>query len=429
MQSGSVSQQVKSLAEQSMALILAGGHGTRLKNLTRWHAKPAIPFGGQFRTIDFSLSNCLHSGIRRIGILTQYKSYSLNCHIQRGWNFLNNGMGDFIDLLPAQQRTGSGWYQGTADAVYQNLDIIEEHAPTYVVVLAGDHVYKMDYGQLLLQHQASQAPMTVACVEVDVQTAEGFGVLAVDWQNRIYAFEEKPVKPRTVPGKPDRALASMGVYVFNTDFLLARLRDDASDPDSSHDFGKDIIPRLLDQWPVNAYPFVAANGEPAYWRDVGTLDQFWQANMNLLGDQPLLDLFDLRWPVWTTQEQLPPSKFVFNAQRGRHGQAIDSMVSNGCQVYGATVRGSILFNNVSVGPGTDISESLILSGARIGSDCRLNKVIIDQRCVVPDGTVIGEDAISDARRYTLSPGGVVLVSSSDCGLPVEDSRYRVPAVI
>lgn len=429
MQARRHNQQGRALAEESLALILAGGHGTRLKNLTRWHAKPAVPFGGQFRTIDFPLSNCLHSGLKRIGILTQYKSYSLNCHIQRGWNFLNNGMGDFVDLLPAQQRMGDGWYQGTADAVYQNIDIIEEYAPTYVVVLAGDHVYKMDYGDLLLHHQSSGAPMTVACIEVDVQAARGFGVMSVDWQNRVFAFDEKPPVPRTIPGKPNRALASMGIYVFDTAFLLNQLREDASDPGSSHDFGKDIIPRLIDLWPVNAYPFVGDDGEPAYWRDVGTLDQFWQANMELLGDHPAMNLFDRRWPIWTAQEQLPPSRFVFNAERNLHGQAVNSVIGTGCLIDGARIENSVVFNNVTVCAGTRIRDCLILPGAHIGSDCRLSKAIVDQRCVIPRGTVIGEDALSDATRYTLSPGGIALVSSADCGLPVVESRYRVPAVV
>lgn len=422
-------QQGRALAEESLALILAGGHGTRLKNLTRWHAKPAVPFGGQFRTIDFPLSNCLHSGLKRIGILTQYKSYSLNCHIQRGWNFLNNGMGDFVDLLPAQQRMGDGWYQGTADAVYQNLDIIEEYAPTYVVILAGDHVYKMDYGDLLLHHQSSGAPMTVACIEVDVQAAQGFGVMAVDWNNRVFAFDEKPRDPRTLPGKPERALASMGIYVFNTGFLIEQLRQDAKDPVSSHDFGKDIIPSLIDQWPVNAYPFVSKNGEPAYWRDVGTLDLFWQANMELLGGCPAMDLFDRHWPIWTAQEHLPPSRFVFNSERGSHGQAINSVVGNGCLIDGAMVENSIIFNDVTIYAGARVSDSLILPGANIGSDCHLSRVIVDQRCIIPRGTVIGKDAVNDALQYTLSPGGIVLVSSSDCGLPVVETRNRVPAVV
>ncbi len=428
MQARNRNRLARELAEDSLALILAGGNGTRLKNLTRWHAKPAIPFGGQFRTIDFSLSNCLHSGIRRIGILTQYKSYSLNCHIQRGWNFLNNGMGEFIDLLPAQQRLGDGWYSGTADAVYQNLDIIDEHSPEYVVVLAGDHVYKMDYGDLLVHHRESGAEMTVGCIEVDLKAAKGFGVMAVDRQNRVYAFEEKPSEPRSIPGKSDRALASMGIYVFNTDFLRVQLIRDARDPHSSHDFGKDILPQLIDRFVVNAYPFLDVEGRPAYWRDVGTLDTYWQANMELLGHNPPLDLFDRHWPIWTYQEQLPPAKFLFDSQRGSQGLAVNSIVSNGTLLDGASVRNSILFNDVSAGTGTVISDSLILPGARIGKDCRLNKVIIDQRCVIPDGTTIGIDPNLDAIRYTLSPGGVVLVSSQSPGSQIDTGRQRVSAV-
>lgn len=418
----------RELTENSLALVLAGGNGTRLKHLTRWHAKPAIPFGGPFRTIDFSLSNCLHSGIRRIGILTQYKSYSLNRHIQRGWNFLNNGLGEFIDLLPAQQRMGEGWYSGTADAVYQNLDIIDEHGPDHVVILAGDHVYKMDYGDLLARHVESGAEMTVGCVPVDIKSARGLGVMAVDRQNRIYAFEEKPEHPRPMPGDSHQALASMGIYVFNAGFLRAQLIRDARDTHSGHDFGKDIIPRLIDQWPIHAYPFADPDGQPAYWRDVGTVDNYWQANMELLGHNPPLDLHDPRWPIWTYQEQLPPAKFLFDAQRGCQGLAVNSIVSNGCLLDGASVRNSVLFNNVAAGTGTVISDSLILPGARIGRDCRLNRVIVDQRCTIPDGTTIGVDPHLDAIRYHLSPGGITLVSEPGHNHHSGQDRQRVTAV-
>lgn len=418
----------RELAENSLVLVLAGGSGTRLKQLTRWHAKPAIPFGGSFRTIDFSLSNCLHSGIRRIGILTQYKSYSLNRHIQRGWNFLNNGIGEFIDLLPAQQRLGEGWYAGTADAVYQNLDIIDEHAPEYVVVLAGDHIYKMDYGDLLVEHVESGCEMTVGCVPVDLKSARGFGVMAVDRQNRVYAFEEKPDHPRPMPDDAQSALASMGIYVFNTDFLRTQLIRDAREPYSSHDFGKDIIPRLVDHRTINAYPFVDDEGNPGYWRDVGTVDSYWQANMALLGHNAPLDLFDRRWPIWTHQEQLPPAKFLFDAQRGCQGLAINAIVSNGCLLDGASARNSILFNDVSAETGTVISESLILPGARIGKDCRLTRVIVDQHSVIPDGTVIGTDPHLDALRYHLSPGGITLVSDAGPSSSGAHTRPTVTAV-
>jgi len=418
----------RELTENSLALILAGGNGTRLKHLTRWHAKPAIPFGGTFRTIDFSLSNCMHSGIRRIGILTQYKSYSLNRHIQRGWNFLNNGMGEFIDLLPAQKRLGEGWYSGTADAIYQNLDIIEEHAPQFVVVLAGDHVYKMDYGDLLEQHVASGADMTVGCVPVDVKSARGLGVMAVDRQNRVFAFEEKPEHPRPMPGDSSQALASMGIYVFNTEFLRTQLIRDARDPHSNHDFGKDIIPRLVDQCTIHAYAFTDDNGEPGYWRDVGTVDHYWQANMELLGRTPALDLHDRYWPIWTYQEQLPPAKFLFDAQRGCQGLSVNSIVSNGCLLDGASVRNSILFNDVTADTGTVISDSLILPGARVGKDCRLNRVIVDQRCVIPDGTTIGVDPHLDAIRYHLSTGGITLVSDAGQTSNQGRDRQRITAV-
>lgn len=399
--------------DNTLALVLAGGSGTRLKTMTRWHAKPAIPFGGPFRTIDFTLSNCVHSGIRRIGVLTQYKSYSLNCHIQRGWNFLNRAPGEFIELLPAQQRLGSDWYQGTADAIYQNLDIIDSHAPEYVLVLAGDHIYTMDYGDMIAQHRETGADLSIGCIEVDLEAARGFGVMSIDDHGRINAFEEKPVHPRAMPDKPDRALASMGIYVFKTEFLKRVLCQDALNGDSSHDFGKDIIPGIINQHHIHAFPFTDDAGNPSYWRDVGTVDSYWQANMELIGRNPALNIYNRQWPILTAQEQYPPATFLFNSDFNRQGSAVNSIVSSGCVVDGASVKDSVLFPCSRIDPGSSISESLLLPGSHVGANCRLNRVIVDQDCDIPDGTVIGVDLPCDATRFSVSPSGVVLVSRQD----------------
>lgn len=424
MQARNTSRRSDRLVDKTLALVLAGGNGTRLKTLTRWHAKPAIPFGGQFRTIDFSLSNCVHSGIRRIGILTQYKSYSLNCHIQRGWNFLNNGPGEFIELLPAQQRLGASWYYGTADAVYQNLDIIEQHNPEHVLVLAGDHIYTMDYGELLVHHKESGADMTVGCIEVDLDAARGFGVMAIDDAHRIRAFNEKPAHPRAMPNKPDQALASMGIYVFRPGFLKQVLIQDARDPESSHDFGKDILPRIIDQYRVNAFPFRERNSESSYWRDVGTVDSYWKANMELLGPDPELDIYDEEWPVWTAQGQYPPAKFLFSPEYNCHGSAVNSIISKGCILNGASVRDSVLFTRASVDPGSSVSESLLLPGSKVGSNCWLNRVIVDQNCRIPDGTVIGADIEQDRTRFPVSADGIILVSPDSIPSPAYSRPER-----
>ncbi|WP_304302907.1 glucose-1-phosphate adenylyltransferase, partial [Chromatium okenii] len=352
---------ISRLTRDTLALILAGGRGSRLKHLTAWRSKPAVPFGGKFRIVDFPLSNCINSGIRRIGVLTQYKAHSLILHIQKGWGFLRGEFGEFVELWPAQQRVAeTAWYAGTADAVYQNLDIIRDHNPEYILILAGDHVYKMDYGAMIAYHVERKAEMTVGCLQVPVERANEFGVMAVDEEQRVLRFAEKPADPETLADQPDRCLASMGIYVFNRDFLFKQLLKDAAMPESSHDFGKDIIPRVLAEHRIMAYTFRdPRSGEQAYWRDVGTVDAFWEANLELIGVTPPLNLYDKKWPIWTYQEQLPPAKFVFD-DADRRGMAVDSMVSGGCVISGATVRHSLLFSNVRVNSYACVSDSVIL---------------------------------------------------------------------
>ena len=397
--------------KNTLALILAGGSGTRLRSLTRWHSKPAVPFGGKFRTIDFPLSNCINSGIRQISILTQYKSHSLNTHIQRGWSFLRPELGEFVELLPAQQRVRDSWYTGTADAVFQNLDIIDTVHPDYVLILAGDHIYKMNYALMLEQHVASGADITVGCIEVPVKAAREFGVMSVDADNRILEFNEKPAQPKTMPGSSSLSLASMGIYVFPKPLLDELLTADSDLTDSAHDFGKNIIPRAVKSLKVMAYPFRDENtGDTAYWRDVGTIDSYYDANMDLLSVTPQLNLYDQSWPIWTHQEQLPPAKFVFDDDN-RRGMAVDSLVSAGCIVSGSKLSHCLLSNNVRVHSYSEIQDAVILPNVDIGRHCRLRRVIIDRDCQIPPGTVIGYDPEKDARQFHVSPNGVVLVSA------------------
>jgi len=413
---------ISRITRDTLALILAGGRGSRLKQLTMWRAKPAVPFGGKFRIIDFPLSNCINSGIRQVGVLTQYKAHSLIQHVQKGWGFLRGEFGEFVEILPAQQRIETSWYEGTADAVYQNLDIIRRHNPEYVMILAGDHVYKMDYGQMIAYHVESGADMTVGCLEVDLKTAQSFGVMAVDGDGQVTDFAEKPEEPAAMPGKPDTALASMGIYVFNTAFLFEQLIKDADMPGSSHDFGKDIIPAIIDRYRVMAFPFRdPETGTQAYWRDVGTVDSYWAANMELIGVTPELNLYDEYWPIWTYQEQLPPAKFVFDDD-DRRGMAVDSMVSGGCIISGAYLRHSLLFSNVRIDSFSQVEDAVILPDVEIGSDCRITKAVIDKGCRIPPGTVIGEDAEEDARRFHVSPGGVVLVTPEMLGTSIRYVR-------
>jgi len=397
------------LTRETMALILAGGQGSRLMQLTSWRAKPAVPFGGKFRIIDFPLSNCLNSGIRRVAILSQYKAHSLLRHLSDGWSFLRGEFGEFIEILPASQRMDESWYSGTADAVYQNLDILRNHGPKYVVILAGDHVYKMDYGPLLAHHVEAKADMTVGCIEVSLEDAKSFGVLSLDESSRITEFVEKPAEPQPMIGRTDVTLASMGIYVFNAAFLYEQLIRDAKDPKSNHDFGKNIIPYSITRHKVIGHHFNdSVSGTQSYWRDIGTIDSYWAANMELIGIDPELNLYDSIWPIWTHQPQLPPAKFIFN-EENRRGMAIDSMVSGGCIISGARVTHSLLFSNVFVDEGSRVEDSVILPEVKIGRNCRITKTIIDKGCVIADDTVIGEDPKADTERFHTSEKGVVLV--------------------
>ncbi len=406
---------VSRLTKSTLALILAGGRGSRLQDLTKWRSKPAVPFGGKFRIIDFPLSNCINSGIRRIGILTQYKAHSLILHIQRGWGFLRGEFGEYVELLPAQQRIENSWYAGTADAVHQNIDIFRNHDPDYVLILAGDHIYRMDYGPMIARHAETGADMTVGCIETGLETAQSFGVMSVDEDGRVLEFEEKPSNPKPIPGRDNVALASMGIYVFNKAFLFEQLIRDADTPGSSHDFGKDIIPTVIDKYRIMAYPFRdPKSGGQGYWRDVGTIDAFWETNLELTGVTPELNLYDRTWPIWTYQEQLPPAKFIFDDE-DRRGMAVDSMVSGGCIISGSLVRHSLLFSNVRVNSFCTVEDSVILPDVDIGRNCRIKKAVIDKRCKIPDGMVIGEDPVADAERFTVSPNGVVLVTQEMLG--------------
>ena len=401
---------VSRLTRETLAIILAGGRGSRLHQLTNWRAKPAVHFGGKFRIIDFPLSNCVNSGIRRISVLTQYKSHSLDRHIQRGWGFLGGELGEFVELLPAQQRLETSWYSGTADAVLQNLDIIRRHNPEYVLVLAGDHVYKMDYGTMLAAHVERGADITVGCIEVPLEMATAFGVMDVDADLKITRFTEKPPKPEPIPGRPNHALASMGIYVFSTKVLFRELLRDQNLPGSSHDFGKDIIPSLIHSHRVMAFPFrdPVSDGE-AYWRDVGTVDALWEANLELTSVSPELDLYDEEWPIWTYQEQVPPAKFVFDDD-GRRGFAVDSMIAGGCIVSGSIVRHSQLFPRVRVHSYCEITDSVLFPNVEVGRNCKIRKALIDRYCKIPEGTVIGYNEEDDRKRFHVSPKGVVLVT-------------------
>ena len=400
---------VSRLTRDTLALIMAGGRGSRLKQLTQWHSKPAIPFGGKFRIIDFTLSNCVNSGIRRIGVLTQYKAHSLIQHIQKGWGFLRGEFNEFVELMPAQQRIHETWYAGTADAIYQNIDIIRNHKPSYVLILGGDHVYKMDYGPMIAYHVENGADLTIGCIEVPLAEASAFGVMSVTSDGRITNFNEKPEHPEPVPGREDAALVSMGIYVFNTDFLIEQLIRDADTKDSNRDFGKDIVPAAMERYRTYAYSFrEPLKGGNAYWRDVGTVDAYWQANLELIGVTPDLNLYDDKWPIWTYQEQLPPAKFVFNDDK-RRGMAVDSMVSGGCVVSGASVLHSLLFSNVRINSYSQVEGSVILPDVEIARHCRIKKAVIDQGCRIPKDMVIGEDPVEDAKRFHVTPNGVTLV--------------------
>jgi glucose-1-phosphate adenylyltransferase len=393
-----------------MAVVMAGGRGERLAHLTRNRAKPALPFGGKYRIIDFSLSNCVNSGIRQILVLTQYKAHSLIQHIQRGWGYLRGELGEFVQLVPAQQQIGEMWYRGTADSIYQNLDIIEAYHPDLVLVLAGDHVYKMDYGPMIAFHVEKDADITVGVVQVPIASAHQFGVMMVDDNQQVLRFSEKPARPEPMPGNNDMVLASMGIYVFGLDFLKKRLAADAANPDSAHDFGRNVIPETIASGRVFAYPFEdVKTAAQAYWRDVGTVDGFYEANMELIYVTPELNLYDEDWPIWTYQEHVPACKFVLD-EDGRRGEAINSLVAGGCIVSGATVRESLLFVNTHVSERSHIYRSVLLPNVRVGCNCRISRAILDEGCVVPDGTHIGENPQADRERFHVTARGVVLVT-------------------
>jgi glucose-1-phosphate adenylyltransferase len=398
-----------------MAYVLAGGRGSRLLELTDWRAKPAVYFGGKSRIVDFALSNALNSGIRRIGVATQYKAHSLIRHLQRGWNFFRQERNESFDILPASQRVSdTAWYAGTADAVYQNIDIIESYAPNFIVILAGDHVYKMDYEQMLKQHVEQGADVTVGCIEVDRAEASGFGIVDIDEDDRIVSFVEKPRDPPAMPGNPNESLASMGIYIFNTDFLIDQLRRDANDSNSSRDFGKDIIPYLVRHGKAIAHHFsrscVRTSGQSrAYWRDVGTLDAYWQANIDLTDVVPELDLYDRNWPIWTFAEVSPPAKFVHDRE-GRRGKAISSLVSGGCIVSGASVRRSLLFTGVKINSFSVVENAVILPDVEIERSVHLSNVIIDRGVRIPARLVVGRDPELDAERFRRTASGICLIT-------------------
>jgi glucose-1-phosphate adenylyltransferase len=416
---------VSALTKNTLALILAGGRGSRLHSLTDWRAKPAVPFGGKFRIIDFPLSNCMNSGVRRVGVVTQYKAHSLIQHVQRGWSFLRGEFNEFVELLPAQQRIEEEWYKGTADAVFQNLDILRGMNPEYVLILAGDHIYKMDYGQMLADHVRNKADMTVACINVPVADASSFGVVGADENNRIIQFREKPENPDTIPGDPTQSFASMGIYVFNASFLYEQLIRDADDPNSNHDFGQNLIPYLISRYRVYAHQFadscVGTGKSEPYWRDVGTIDAYWEANMELTKVVPDLNMYDKEWPIWTHQEQLPPAKFVFD-QDDRRGYAVDSLVSGGCIISGTPIRRSLLFSDVRVHSYGLIEDSVILPKCVVGRYVVLKKVVLDKGCSIPDGMQIGVNPEEDRKRFYVSEKGVTLVTPEMLGQSLHYSR-------
>lgn len=407
-----------SLTRHTYAVVLAGGRGSRLKHLTDWRAKPAVPFGGMLRIIDFPLSNCVNSGIRRIGVVTQYKAHSLIRHIQRGWSFLPTNLNEFIDVIPAQQRLEEVWYKGTADAIYQNLDILRTNRPEYLLILGGDHVYKMDYGFLLADHANRSADLTIACVEVPLADAKDFGVISVDDQCRVVDFQEKPVEPMPMPGRPDRALVSMGIYVCNAQFMYEALSQDARDGASHHDFGKDIIPSLVRRACVYAHRFadscVNMVGNTPYWRDVGTVDAYWKANLDLAQVVPDLNLYDDDWPIWGSISHLAPAKFVFDDDHHR-GQAWDSVISGGCIVSGATVRRSLLFSKVRVESYSYVEDSVILPDVVIGRGVTLKRTVVDKLCRIPGGLTAGVDPEQDAKRFYVTEQGVTLITPEMLG--------------
>ncbi|MFN4057234.1 MAG: glucose-1-phosphate adenylyltransferase [Roseinatronobacter sp.] len=404
------------LSQRAMAFVLAGGRGSRLKELTDNRVKPAVYFGGKTRIIDFALSNALNSGIRRMALATQYKAHSLIRHCQRGWNFFRAERNEYLDILPASQRVdASMWYRGTADAVAQNVDIIDSYGIDYIVILAGDHIYKMDYELMLRQHVEASADVTVGCLTVPREEASAFGVMAVDQTGRITSFLEKPKDPPAMPGHPDKALASMGIYVFSWPFLRDLLIRDAEDPNSSHDFGNDLIPDIVKNGKAVAHKFddscVRDPGAEVYWRDVGTIDAFWQANIDLTDFVPTLDLWDTKWPIWTYSESVPPAKFIHD-EKDRRGMAISSMVSGGCIISGTEVRNSLLFTQVHTNSYAVLDHAVVLPHVVVNRSARLRKCVIDRGVVIPQGLVVGEDPLEDAKYFRVTEKGVTLITKS-----------------
>ena len=406
---------ISRLTRDTLAVIMAGGRGSRLHELTARRAKPALYFGGKFRFIDFPLSNCVNSGIRRISVLTQYKAHSLIRHLVRGWGSFQSELGEFVEVLPASQRTSDEWYAGTADAIYQNLDIIRDWRPKHILVLSGDHVYKMDYGPLLAHHVENQADMTISCLEVPLEQARGFGVIGVDRDYRVTSFAEKPAAPRPLPDSDNSALASMGNYVFNTEFLYEQLMLDAGNEHSSHDFGKDIIPSVIGNSRVFACKFMdREKGVQPYWQDVGTLEAYWSANMELLEVAPKLDLYESKWPILTYEGQLPSAKFVCHGP-DRQLTVLDSIVSDGCIVSSPSIERCVMSFSVNVHASARLEESIVLPEVDIGAHSRIRRAIIDRDCRIPEGTVIGEDRDADARRFRVTSNGIVLVTREMLG--------------
>lgn len=393
--------------QDTLALVLAGGEGSRLQPLTRWRCKPSVPFGGKYRLIDFTLSNCINSGIRHIGVLVQYKSQLLISHLQKGWNIFHPEFNEFLEVLPAQQNNGKNWYSGTADAIYQNIDLIKRHNPKYVLIVAGDHIYKADYRRMIDYHVESNAALSIGCVEVPLADAGSFGIVETDDQFQLTGFVEKPAHPEANCSIPDCALASMGIYVFSTEFLIDLLEKDAESSDSSHDFGADIIPGCIQDYKVMAYPFSQAQ-EDHYWKDVGTLDAYYRSNLDLVAVNPKIDLYDPGWPIWNVQDQLPPAKFIFK-EKNRFGYAADSLVSAGCIVAGAAIEASLLHSGVHVDERTVIKNSIILPDARIGKACKIQNAIIEECCHIPDNTRIGFDLHLDSERFHVTDKGITVV--------------------
>jgi glucose-1-phosphate adenylyltransferase len=413
-----------------LVILLAGGAGERLFPLTKERAKPAVYFGGPYRIIDFTLSNCINSGLRRIFIATQYKSLSLNRHVRMGWNVVSEELGEFIEILPPQKRVGEHWYLGTADAVFQNLYSIARESPSHVIVLSGDHVYKMDYAKMLRFHVEKNADATLATLEVPVADGTRFGIVSIDESERVIGFQEKPARPTAVPGSPDVALASMGIYIFKADVLVRALEEDAARADSEHDFGKNIIPALIQTAPVYSYRFYDENKKASkYWRDIGTLDAYFEASMDLCQVNPEFNLYDPEWPLRTYQPQAPPAKFVFAEEGRRCGQALDSIISAGCIISGSRVTGSILCPNVRVHSFCDIDQAILMPNVRVGRHARIQRAIIDRDVLIPRGALIGYDAEEDRRRHSITDGGIVVVTADDEPLigPISEEALRAEA--